>query len=284
VLSKKWRPLLTGDIFMSDDMFAYFSGMKLYGDDFSPDQIAAWFRDEQEAYAALGAGNRQKYEYAYHQLNIRHGYRHIGSRRFRHALGFGSAYGDEFLPVIRQIDFITILDPSEAFSKTEQISGVPCEYHKPNIDGGISFADGNFDFIACLGVMHHIANVSRVVNECFRCLSTDGVMLLREPIVSMGDWRKPRTGLTKRERGIPIKIFEQIIEKSGFTVKHKAFCNFPPIPRLASKIGVDAYNSPTLTWLDDLLSQIFSRNTQYHREGLFSKFGPASAYFILGKE
>ena len=108
-------------------------------------------------------------------------------------------------------------------------------------------------------------------------------MLIREPIVSMGDWTKPRSGLTKRERGIPLKIFEEIIRASGFTIKHKTLCFFPAIPKLLYKIGVAAYNNPTVTWLDEVLSRSFSWNLRYHRTNVLAKIGPASAYFVLEK-
>ncbi len=39
----------------SDDLAEYFNGNKLFGDDLSPDEIRAWYDDEKEAYADLGA-------------------------------------------------------------------------------------------------------------------------------------------------------------------------------------------------------------------------------------
>jgi SAM-dependent methyltransferase len=268
---------------MSEDLSVYFAGERLYGDDFTRDAIEKWFRDEEEGYASLGAGARQSYQYAYHQLNIHHGFKHIRGRRFRHALGFGGAYGDEFMPIIHQVNSITILEPSAAFSETREIGGVPCECQKPEVDGSMAFENGSFDLITCLGVMHHIPNVSKVIAECSRCLSADGVMLLREPIVSMGDWTKPRAGLTKRERGIPVGILQRMIEAHGFTTRHKALCVFPAIPKLAGMIDMVAYNNPTVTWLDAVLSGVFSWNTKYHRTNALAKLGPTSAYFILEK-
>ena len=35
------------------DMQDYFAGRALVGDDFTPDEINAWFEDEREAYANL---------------------------------------------------------------------------------------------------------------------------------------------------------------------------------------------------------------------------------------
>lgn len=268
---------------MYEDMSLYFSGEKLYGEDFTLDQIEEWFKEEQDGYANLGARDRQNYRYVYHQLNMRHGYSYLGVRRFKHALGIGSAYGDEFLPIAGQVDFITMIDPSDAFSATKEINSVPCEYYKPNIDGSMSFKSDSFDLITSLGVMHHIPNVSRVMKECSRCLGLGGVMLIREPIMSMGDWTRPRPGLTKRERGIPLKIFEEIIMDVGFTIKHKALCIFPVIPKIANKIGIAAYNNSALVWLDDVLSKVFSWNTIYHRTNFVAKLGPTSVYFVLEK-
>ena len=77
-----------------DSMQPYFSGQQLYGDDFDAAGIEAWFRDEQEGYADLGARDADAYSYGYHALNDRHAFRFIRDQRFKALLGFGSAYGD----------------------------------------------------------------------------------------------------------------------------------------------------------------------------------------------
>lgn len=53
----------------SDTLDEYLQGKKLYGDDFSPDEIEQWFKDEEEAYADLGAKDRPKNYYGAHALN-----------------------------------------------------------------------------------------------------------------------------------------------------------------------------------------------------------------------
>ena len=81
---------------MNDDPHHYLRGQAIFGDDFQQDEIDAWFRDEAEGYANLGAKNSYNYKYAYHAMNRIHGFNMIpSSRRFDHVLGFGSAYGDE---------------------------------------------------------------------------------------------------------------------------------------------------------------------------------------------
>jgi len=184
---------------------------------------------------------------------------------------------------IKDLDSIIIMDPSSAFNTRREIFGVPCKYSKPSPSGQIPFSADSFDLIMSLGVLHHIPNVSYVISECYRCLSESGVMLVREPIVSMGDWRYPRPGLTKRERGIPIKVFDSIISNIGFNVQHKSLCVFPLIPKLANKFGIHAYNNRILTLIDAFLSKLFSWNTKYHRTSYVEKIGPASVFYVLSK-
>ena len=268
---------------MNDDFARYLHGEKLYGDDFTLEEIHEWYLDEAEGYANLGAKEKDRYKYGYHQLNMKHAFQHLVGLHFDKALGIGSAYGDEFKPIIGQINHVTILDPSDAFSEVNEIFDTPCTYLKPTPEGNIPFEDRQFDLITSLGVMHHIPNVSHVMSECSRCLNNGGIMLLREPIVSMGDWRKPRHGLTKRERGIPIEILDEIIARSGLKVKRRAYCVFPAIPKLAGQFRIATYNNPLLTNFDAFLSWLLSWNAKYHRTQLHEKFAPASIYYILEK-
>ncbi len=269
---------------MKDDISLYLSGKKLYGDDFSIDDINKWFEDESEGYASLVSHEEKTYRYGYHELNKQHGFKYILDRRFDEVLGMGSAYGDELIPLIEHINKITVLDPSDAFSEITNILGRECIYRKPNPEGTMPFESNKFDLMTCFGVMHHIPNVSYVMGECYRCLNKEGVMLLREPIVSMGDWTKPRTGLTKRERGIPATILDDIVRQTGFVVKHRAFCVFPLLPKLAKKFGVACYNDYRFTLADKMLSKMFSRNITYHRTKLYEKFAPASVFYVLEKD
>ena len=268
---------------MNDELSTFLSGERLYGDDFTIEEIKEWFADEAEGYADLGAKEKDRYHYVYHQLNNHHAFRFIQKMRFDEALGIGSAYGDEFKPIAHKIKQITILDPSNSFSDINEISGTPCKYIKPNPNGNMPFKNNQFNLVTSLGVMHHIPNVSHVMSECYRCLNKSGIMLLREPIISMGDWRNPRTGLTKRERGIPLKILDDIVLNVGFKVSHRSLCMFPVIPKIANKVGVAAYNNFALTIADALLSKIFTWNMKYHRTKFYEKFAPASAYYVLEK-
>ena len=173
------------------DVDACLSGNKLIGDDYDVEAIRDWFIDEGEGYAELGAKDRDSYSYKYHALNEMHGFAALPDYPVGHALGLGSAYGDEFCPIINRIKRITILDPSEQFKVTE-IKGVPVDYQKPSPSGVIPFDDSDFELVTCLGVLHHIPNVSFVTSEIGRVLKRGCHALIREPCISMGDWRQQR--------------------------------------------------------------------------------------------
>jgi SAM-dependent methyltransferase len=269
-----------------DELEAYFAGKALYGDDFSDSQIAEWYADEKEAYAELGAKDASTYRYGYHATNILHAFRHFRATRFASAMGFGSAYGDEFLPIASKIGALTIVDPSDAFSRSD-VHGIPTTYVKPDPSGRLPFRDDQFDLITCFGVLHHIPNVSFVLAELARVLQPGGYLALNEPIKSMGDWRLPRRGLTKRERGIPIAILRGMVRSCGFDVLRTSFWAFPVTHRLfnglRSKRYDGIYNNPFIARVDSVLATAFAWNVTYHPRSLFKRFSPGSAYLLLTK-
>lgn len=274
------------NVSLDTDMNAYFLGKKLYGDDFSVEQLKKWYEEEAEGYSCLiqnTQSSESSYSYVYHELNKMHGFRKERLPRECKALGVGSAYCEEFLPILSNLAHITALDPSDEFS-ISNLKDVPVSHVRPSIEGKMSFEDNHFDIITCFGVLHHIANVSFVLKECYRVLKPGGVMFCREPIVSMGDWRLPRRGATKNERGIPYDLFIESIKQCGFEISHKTLFDFAPLGRLLSVFGLATFMHKTTTILDYLLSYAFAFNKKYHRVATLEKFGPASLYLVLHKK
>ena len=262
----------------------YLRGKKLIGDDYTLPEIMKWFKNEEEGYANLGAKNRESYNYVYHELNKLVCFKYLENIKYKNVLGIGSAYGDEFIPIINKLGNITIIDPSDSFSIVNNILNVPCKYIKPNVNGDLPFDDNSFDLIICFGVLHHIPNVSHVMDECFRVLNKNGIMLLREPIVSMGDWSFPRNGLTKNERGIPYQMFNNIVTKSGFCIKKRSVCDFPVVVKIFNTLGIPPFLNYYATKLDLFLSKLFFWNINYHPKSFFQKFRPASLALVLFKK
>jgi SAM-dependent methyltransferase len=266
-----------------EGMEVYFSGRKLYGNDFSQDQIDAWFADEADGYFDLtqSDGNGD-YAYGYHALNRKHGFSRLPQKRFAHVLGVGSAYGEELEPILAYSDRISILEPSDGFKSTE-LNGVPVNYVKPVASGDIPFDPNSLDLITCLGVLHHIPNVSKVVSEFYRVLKPGGYVLLREPIISMGDWRKPRAGLTKRERGIPLPVLRDFVEQSGFRVASERKCMFSLTSRLRHAVSGPVFNNAVIVSLDAVLSALPIWPKVYHARNALQKLRPTSVYYVLQK-
>lgn len=264
----------------------YLSGRELYGDDFTQDEIDEWFESEREGYANLGSaasdgGGDDASGYSYHALNEWHGYRHLPKgKRFRRALGLGSAYGAEFEPIADRIDTLTILEPSDQLVGAN-VGGLVPEYVKPHPSGTMPFLDASFDLLVCLGTLHHIPNVTHVVHEIGRVLEPGGYALIREPIVSMGDWRKYRgPGCTERERGIPLRHITEAITGAGLTIEHRGFSGFPVTLRLGRAFKTPTYNSTPMTVLDSVMSQVARPMYSYHAETKWRKLRPTSAFFV----
>lgn len=255
----------------------FLSGSELYGDSLSQHEIDQWFEDEKEGYAELGyADGLYAAEYKYHPFNEFLLYRHLPSGALGRALGIGSAHGAEFLPISARLSSVTIVEPSETL-RADSVGGLGIEYAMPRSDGVLSFEDDSFELVTSLGVLHHIPNVSKVLGEIGRVVSPGGFLALREPVQSMGDWRLPRPGLTRRERGIPPGILDQFLDAAGFSIVSRTWCDFPTMGRLtkpSSRIGVR---------LDAMLSRAFSSNFSYHSRTLRSRLRPRSLAIVARK-
>lgn len=264
----------------TENLKKYFSGEKLYGDNFNIKEIKKWYKDEEEGYSSLIDNS---YVYEFHALNKKHGYRKIKNiKNFKRVLGFGSAYGEELLPIINKIGEVYIIEPSEKL-RADNIKGKKIKYKKPQVSGKLDFPDDYFDLITCFGVLHHIPNVSFIMKEFSRVLKKGGIILMREPIVSMGDWRKKRFGLTKRERGIPLKLLRDMAKKNSLEIISEKKVLFPITRRI--NIGkIHSGDSDFFIFIDSMLSYIFSWNRTYHARNFFHKLRPQSVFYVLRKK
>jgi ubiquinone/menaquinone biosynthesis C-methylase UbiE len=155
-------------------------------------------------------------------------------------------------------------------------------YVKPDICGNINFLDNTFDLITSFDTLHHIPNVSFVLNELSRVLKSGGYLLLREPINSMGDWRTKRPGLTVNERGIPKDYLSGIIQKAHLQVvkKHYYGCM---ISFLQRTFKLNLLNSKAYLHIDKYLSKIFAFNIHYHPQNKIQRISPTSVFYVLKK-
>jgi SAM-dependent methyltransferase len=260
----------------------YFSGLKLIGDDFNDAEIQEWYEQEKNAYVSL-IDTRESYYYEYHALNEACAFSFIkqAPRHSMEVCGFGSAFGDELKPIQHKIVNTVLIESASSFHERPQSKNVRTVLAQSN--GVIGCDTNSFDLITCFGVLHHIPNVSFVISELHRCLASGGILMVREPTTSMGDWRVPRVGVTKNERGIPSTLLREIICKAGFEILKHSPCVFPPLAVLSRKVGIVPYNSKIVVFLDLLLCWAFRWNYRYHRTGLIHKFAPASDFYVCRK-
>lgn len=266
-------------------MEQYFSGEKLYGNDFTLEQIKEWYNEESEGYSSIGKKDIANFEYGYHKLNKRYGFSQVKSKRYGHVLGMGSAWGHEFEPMVDKIDELTIIEPSDVLVR-DKIGELTPQYIKPAIDGSISYGDETVDLITCFGTLHHIPNVGYVLKEMIRVLKKGGYILLREPIVSMGDWRNKRPGLTKNERGIPVSFFDEEFGKHPVKIVSKQTC-FTATSFLQLVIGKylkkPLHSYGFYLFFDKCISNLLKNKVTYHATKKMERIAPSSVFYVVQK-
>lgn len=257
-------------------------GESIYGDDFSPDEIAQWLKDEVGGYSSLEHIDSQTDQYVYHAMDSAYAWRYISGSSLQ-VLGLGSAYGSEFRPIASRIESLTIVELEEKFWRAKVV-GIPARYLRPDPAGRLPLDSDAFDLITAFGVLHHIPNVSDVFRELVRVLKPGGSLAIREPVTSMGDWRCARPGLTTRERGIPKDRLLALAHAQRCTVISSRLVGFGPLVKIATlRRGVHPWNSPIFVGLDRAMSALFGFNYSYHRTSLYRRFAPTVGCWVLRK-
>jgi SAM-dependent methyltransferase len=261
----------------------YFTGEKLYGDDFSIEQIQEWYRQESEAYAQM-YGINAKIETYTHHVNNMYGYKYLKKiPTFSKVMGLGSSWGYEFLPIIDKIQELHIIEASLQ-TRSKKLGSLTPVYHTPNVSGAINFPDNSFELINVFSTLHHIPNVTFVLKELFRVLKPNGYLLLKEPVISMGDWRRQRAGLTLNERGIPEKILDKTIKESNMCIiqKHYFACMTSFFVRMTNHHYF--FRSKCYYTIDKYLSKLFAFNIVYHSTTRLKRIAPQSVFYVLRKQ
>lgn len=263
-----------------EHVLACLAGEALYGDDFEGEDLEQWFADEREGYFNL-YGSCQS-AYGYRELARQHGYRWLPRLESVDILGIGSADGTEIVPLVPGARSLTIVEPADGFARTE-IAGKPVRYIKPDVSGILPFPDASFDVVVCFSVLHHIPNVSTVVAEMARVTRSGGYVLLREPTVSMGDWRFPRRGLTKHERGIPRGLFKKLLRNVGLATVKETACMFSATSRLNRLTRRGVWASPLLTRVDAWVCALPIWSSRYHTKSVWDRLRPTALALVLRK-
>lgn len=255
------------------------NGVKILGDDYTLDEIQQWFEDEAQGYADIVPESHKDNFDEYKNVTYRYLFQYIKNINFVNALIYGGGYGTEILPILEQLNNIIILEPGNKF-KRDYIGNKRVKYIFPTPSGNMMFGDKTFDLITCLGVLHHVPNVSFILSEFYRVLNVNGYVLIREPITSMHIFEKRRRkGATARERGIPLTPFQAIIKRIGFIVERECVHGFAPITKLPPGVK---FSKPMMI-LDEILCKAFLWNYTYNEYSFIKKFRPTSVSYVLRK-
>jgi SAM-dependent methyltransferase len=260
-------------------------GEILYGDDFTLDELDEWYEAEKSGYFTLShlEHSAQGGQYEYDLVNFTCGFSRLKGRRFSRCLAIGCADGADVEPLAPQVDEFVAVEPAVEWWKSS-IGGRPAKYVAPNPRGNLPLDDESVDIVTCFGVLHHIPNVSYVLSEIYRVLKTGGILLLREPISSMGDFRASRLGCTRYERGIPLSYFQGALTELGFKVEKLYPMMFAPLNSLCVRVfGRQVITTKVGVLLDRLISVVFIRNNKYWRTSVVDKFAPGSVFVVASK-
>ncbi len=153
---------------------------------------------------------------------------------------------------------------------------MPVERIAAQPNGDISLPDSSVDLITCFDVLHHIPNVSHIIEEFARVLEPGGLVLLREPITDMGgNWgSRDRPGLTPHERGIPVSILRRQLVAAGLTIEREVLHMFPPTLRLWRN-GLVPFNNAAITAVDRGVCRLITLRVRYHADTHLQKIRPA---------
>lgn len=262
------------------------TGRRLAGNALDPEGLKAWYADEERGFFEVNCDvhvvESLGYTYDTEAAN-RYQARALSGRKFDVCLAFGCAGGDDVASLPIKVGRYVAIEPTRDWW-TGSIAGSPAEYRAPQPSGIIDLPDASVDLVVSIGALHHVANVEFVIGEFGRILKQGGVFMVREPMISMGDFRYPRHGLTARERGIPDSLMTAFIERADMEISSKYYCDTPGLKNLLRKLGVlMPANHMAYVVIDAIISRLLRFNARYWRPKIWQKLAPASLGLIAIK-
>lgn len=259
----------------------------LIGDDATPEQLERWFASEAEGFTAIAHENspyKNMAEIIPHGLNSWHFGKVFSGLHGLKGLVFGSAEAQELQVLAPYLKQWYVIEPGKVYHNPEFYT-CPAEFLPVTAQGKVALPDNTVDVVVMLSVLHHIANVSFVLAEAHRVLKPGGLLILREPIVTMGNWESVRPGLTANERGIPWLWLRQTLTKQGWIIKKETPAIFPPLMSLMRKMGLfSPLKYLFYTYLDALICFLTRPLYRYYRPRWWNKFSPSALLVVAYKK
>ena len=267
------------------------SGDYLAGNDLNLDQITTWFSQEKEAYYSSDSDQDlvedKWYKYC-RFLNNKLGFSKLDFDKNDNfsVLVIGPGPGKEMEKFNDKFKNCTIyfLESSENYKKELKVTFPKSVILDANIDANIKLKSNSIKLVIGFSVLHHIPNVSSCLSEIYRVLQKDGILFLREPCSSMGDWRGPRS-TTPNERGISKKWFLKEFDKLNLRLLSSPDpVLFDQLNKIFVKSIFGKLSSFHLIYfLDNIISKVVSFNDYYWRDNFLKKIGPSAYFYRLKK-
>ena len=268
------------------------SGDILAGDSFPTRKLEEWYEQEKEAfYESEGTVSENDLWYTYMRYTNRILVFNLVSKKYPMDdgailfLGTGSGIeADEFYQSHPLWKF-TFLESSSSYKSILHAKFIKSVVIEAAIEGHINVDDNSQDIICAFHVLHHIANVTLVMSELHRVVKHGGLVIIREPCSSMGDWRFQRSA-TPNERGISKKYMLKAASSIGFKCyKQPIPVVLEPINKFLRKINMlERIPFRVVYIIDRILSLLFSINDQYWRDTWYKKIGPSSYLYVFQKK
>lgn len=263
----------------------FLDGKNLIGDNATESQSKIWYEEESGAYAKIMNADIAPPIERSKALNSRH-YSHIFKNQ-KNLTGFvlGPADATELLPLSRHFKHWYAMEPAPVYQNPDYYT-CKVTFVTPSPSNTLyEVPPSSIDVVFSLSVLHHIANVSNVIKEFANALKPGGLLILREPTVTMGNWDRPRKNLTPYERGLPEEYLLKTLSRYGFKIIQNKSSVFSPWNVLCSKLGLDYLgNRKWYIMVDGFLSALTYRFARYYRPHIWQKFAPSVTLLIAQKK
>lgn len=259
---------------------AELSGHSLYGEGLDDAGLAEWLAAEADGYAGLVGEAAESRTAA---LTRHHVLPHLPPGRFPLALALGPGTGGDYAALAGRVGRYVAIELARSLWR-DSLAGAPADFREPTVRGAIDLPTASLDLAVGFGVLHHVPNVSEVLGEVGRLLKPGAPLILREPIGWLGDFRQPRPGLTRHERGIPHGLMDRILVRAGFTIAAKSFASFPGPRELAWRLGQNPWDHAGWVRFDALLARAAAWNARYRRQSLRQKLAPRLCHWVAFRQ
>lgn len=158
-----------------------------------------------------------------------------------HALDVGCGTGRWTKYISRRVAFVEAIDPSEAVHAASRLIGdLPnVRITQAGVDN-IPFADGSFDFVFSLGVLHHIPDTAAAMAQCVRKLRSGGhfMVYLYYDFENRGPLFKALFGLSNTVRKAVSSMPEKMKSATCEVIAAVVYMPFVGFARLADTLGM----------------------------------------------